>query len=237
MVGLGLHVVYLYDKANHFGRQDEDIFQLARNINAGFFASVVLKDYVSAILNTPRAGTSWNLDLGKEIKKMGSRVERGTGSAVSVEFAVLYHWHAALSNADAMWMEDIIRAEVPELKSIDDVDEKIFLKVVHGQAKKLLSKETKDWTFGGLERTKAGSFDNDDLAKIIKDCIEEPAHAFGAHGTPASLKMVDIMGQLQARNQFNVCTLNEFRKYLNLKTYESFEDCKYRLGQALQATC
>ena len=164
-------------------RQDEDLFQIARNINVGFFASVVLRDYVSAILNTPRAGTSWNLDLGKEIKKMGSRVERGTGSVVSVEFAVLYHWHAALSNADAQWMEDIIRTEVPTLKSIDDVDEKIFMKVVMGQVKKLFSKEPKDWTFGGLERQEDGSFANDDLAKIIKDCIEEPAHAFGAAGS------------------------------------------------------
>jgi hypothetical protein len=208
-------------------RQDEDIFQLARNINVGFFASVVLKDYVSAILNTPRANTSWNLDLGKEIKKMGNRVERGTGSVVSVEFAVLYHWHAALSNADAVWMEEIIRAEVPELGSIDDVDAKIFKKVVLGQAGKLRSKKPKDWTFGGLERQEDGTFANDDIAKIIKDCIEEPAHAFGAHGTPASLKMVDIMGQLQAREKFNVCTLNEFRNYLNLKSYESFDECEF----------
>jgi len=81
-------------------RQDEDIFQLTRNINVGFFASVVLKDYVSAILNTVRANSTWNLDLGKEIKQHGQRVERGTGNVVSVEFAVLYHWHASLSTAD-----------------------------------------------------------------------------------------------------------------------------------------
>jgi hypothetical protein len=81
-------------------RQDEDIFQITRNINVGFFASVVLKDYVSAILNTVRANSTWNLDLGKEIKQLGKRVERGTGNVVSVEFAVLYHWHATLSTAD-----------------------------------------------------------------------------------------------------------------------------------------
>jgi len=81
-------------------RQDEDIFQLTRNINVGFFASVVLKDYVSAILNTVRANSTWNLDLGKEIKQLGKRVERGTGNVISVEFAVLYHWHASLSAAD-----------------------------------------------------------------------------------------------------------------------------------------
>jgi hypothetical protein len=71
-------------------RQDNDIFQLTRNINVGFFAAVVLRDYVAAILNTPRANSEWSLDLGKEIKQGGTRVERGTGSHVSVEFAVLY---------------------------------------------------------------------------------------------------------------------------------------------------
>jgi hypothetical protein len=81
-------------------RQDEDIFQITRNINVGFFASVVLKDYVSAILNTQRANSTWNLNLGKEIKQLGKRIERGTGNVVSVEFAVLYHWHASLSAAD-----------------------------------------------------------------------------------------------------------------------------------------
>lgn len=74
---------------------------------------------------------------------------------------------------------------------------------------KLMAKDAKDWTFNKLERGADGAFSDVDLAEIIKDCIEEPAHAFGAHGTPASLKVVDIMGQLQAREIFNVCTLNE----------------------------
>jgi hypothetical protein len=69
--------------------------------------------------------------------------------------------------------------------------------------------QPREWTFGGLKRDENGRFDDVQLAELIKDCIEEPAHAFGAHGTPASLKVVDIMGQLQAREIFNVCTLNE----------------------------
>ncbi|CAD6946032.1 unnamed protein product [Tilletia controversa] len=101
--------------------QDEDIFQLSRNINVAFFASIVLRDYVSAILNTVRADSDWHLDLGKEIKEAhGTRVERGGGNAVSCEFAVLYHWHAALSAADDKWMEDVFKAKYPE-KSVDDI--------------------------------------------------------------------------------------------------------------------
>ena len=190
-------------------RQDEDIFQITRNINVGYFASVVLRDYVAAILNTPRSNSTWTLDLGKEIKQSGKRVERGTGNVVSVEFAVLYHWHAALSAADDKWMEYVLKDTLPELKSVDDMTTEMFLKVMKTNGHKLMSKDAREWTFNGLERGPDGRFSDVDLAEIIKNCIEEPAHAFGAHGTPASLKIVDVMGQLQARDIFNVCTMNE----------------------------
>lgn len=190
-------------------RQDEDIFQVARNINVGFFASVVLRDYVAAILNTPRAGSEWSLDLGGEIKLGGDRVERGAGNVVSVEFAVLYHWHAALSAADSEWMEGLIRTNLPELKSLEEMTPQLFWKITKQEGHKLMSTPPKDWTFDNLKRGPDGRFSDADLGRIIKDCIEEPAHAFGAHGTPASLKVVDLLGQLQARGVFNVCTLNE----------------------------
>lgn len=190
-------------------RQDEDIFQISRNINVGFFATVVLKDYVAAILNTPRANSTWSLDLGAEIKSGGTRVERGTGNVVSVEFAVLYHWHAALSAADDKWMADVLLETLPGIKSVDDVTPEQFQQVMMVYGHKLMASEAKDWTFGGFKRGPDGKFSDIDLAEILKDCIEEPAHAFGAHGTPASLKVVDLMGQLQARELFNVCTMNE----------------------------
>lgn len=169
----------------------------------------MLKDYVAAILNTQRANSTWSLDLGKEIKQSGKRVERGTGNVVSVEFAVLYHWHAALSAADDKWMEEIVRSVLPELKSIDDVTVGEFKKVMMTYGHKLKNQAAKEWTFGGLKRGEDGRFKDSDLANIIKDSIEEPAHAFGAHGTPSSLRVVDVLGQIQARDVFNVCTLNE----------------------------
>lgn len=136
-------------------------------------------------------------------------MERGIGNAVSVEFAVLYHWHAALSSADAKWMENMLRLHLPELKSLDDMTVEMFTKVAMAAEHNLMTTPAKEWTFGGLQRGPDGKFSDVDLAEILKDCIEEPAHAFGAHGTPESLKVVDIMGQLQARNVFNVCTMNE----------------------------
>lgn len=169
-----------------------------------------MKDYVAAILNTPRADSTWSLDLGAEIKKSGERVERGTGNVVSVEFAVLYHWHAALSAADDNWMEDRLRAHLPDVQSIDEVTVDMYKQVMKAEGHKLMNTPPREWTFGGLQRGPDGRFSDVDLAEIIKDCIEEPAHEFGAHATPESLKIVDIMGQLQARNVFNVCTMNEY---------------------------
>lgn len=170
---------------------------------------MVLKDYVAAILNTPRANSEWSLDLGGEIKMRGDRVERGAGNVVSVEFAVLYHWHAALSAADADWMEDLIRTNLPEVKHLEEMTPQLFWEVVKKEGHKLMSTPPKDWTFYNLKRGPDGRFNDGDIGRLLKDCIEEPAHAFGAHGTPASLKVVDLMGQLQARGVFNVCTLNE----------------------------
>lgn len=154
--------------------------------------------------------------MGEEIKSGNNRVERGTGNVVSVEFAVLYHWHAALSAADAKWMEDLLKWNLPDLKSLDDMTPELFGKVLMQEGGKLFATPAKGWTFGGLKRGEDGRFDDADLATIIKDCIEEPAHAFGAHGTPAALKVVDIMGQLQARDVFNVCTMNEYVELLAL---------------------
>ncbi|PWN51100.1 linoleate diol synthase [Violaceomyces palustris] len=204
--------------------QDEDIFQLSRNINVGWFASVVLKDYVAAILNTVRANSTWSLNLGAEIKELGGgRLERGTGNVVSVEFAVLYHWHAALSAADDKWMQYVLKRDFPDSK-VEDITPYMFWQVAEKHAAYFRDTPPSKWTFDGIERQKDGTFSNVQIAELIKSCIEEPAHAFGARGTPSSLKIVDVMGQLQARGVFNVCTMNEFRRYLNLTEYKSFEE-------------
>lgn len=190
-------------------RQDEDIFQISRNINVGFFVSVVLKDYVAAILNTPRANSSWNLDIGAEIKKNKKRVERGAGNVTSVEFAVLYHWHAALSAADDQWFADFVMETLPDLTSINCLTPEMLEKAMKIHGNQLREAEPKDWTFGKLKRGSDGRFDDIELSELIKDCIEEPAHAFGAHGSPASMKIIEVLAQKQARDVFQVCTMNE----------------------------
>ncbi|KAI8589889.1 linoleate diol synthase [Geranomyces variabilis] len=204
--------------------QDEDIFQLARNVNVGYFANVVLRDYVSGILNTLRQNSDWYLPLGAEIKGLGGqRLGRGLGNVVSVEFAVLYHWHSALSAADAQWIEETFKKDF-NVQSADEITPAQFYRAAGEIAKKYQQTPANQWTFGGLKRDKDGRFNDEELVDLIKDCIDAPAHALGARGVPSALKIVEVMSQLQARKVFNVCTLNEFRKYLNLTQYKSFQE-------------
>ena len=49
------------------------------------------------------------------------------------------------------------------------------------------------------------------------------AGAYRARGSPAALRIVEILGMTQAR-QWGVCTMNEFRTFLGLKTFDSFEE-------------
>ena len=43
-------------------------------------------------------------------------------------------------------------------------------------------------------------------------------------GSPTALKVVEIIGQMTARNHWEVCTMNEFRKFLNLTEFKTFEE-------------
>jgi linoleate 10R-lipoxygenase len=49
------------------------------------------------------------------------------------------------------------------------------------------------------------------------------AGAFGANNVPDILKHVEVLGIKQAR-KWQVATLNEFRKFFNLKPHTTFED-------------
>lgn len=74
-----------------------------------------------------------------------------------------------------------------------------------------------------LSRTKDGRFADYDLARIMYDATTTMACAYGARGIPAVMKPVEIMGIKQAR-KWGTCTMNEFRKFVGLKQYESFEE-------------
>ncbi|CAF2958512.1 unnamed protein product [Rotaria sp. Silwood2] len=73
-----------------------------------------------------------------------------------------------------------------------------------------------------LKRDENGRFNDKDLDKALIDGCNHVAGAFGAQNTSAVLRNIEISGILHAR-KMGLCTLNEYRSFLNLKKYQSFE--------------
>lgn len=59
-------------------------------------------------------------------------------------------------------------------------------------------------------------FSDKDVAQILQSATDDLAQGFRARGIPEVFKVIEIMGIKQAR-AWNVCSLNEFRKFLGLK--------------------
>ena len=74
-----------------------------------------------------------------------------------------------------------------------------------------------------IKRQQDGTFADDDLAKVLHDATEKVAGAYRARGIPAALRVVEILGMQQAR-AWGVCTMNEFRGFLGLKKFSSFQE-------------
>ncbi|KAJ7923789.1 heme peroxidase [Mycena leptocephala] len=202
-------------------QQDEEIFQTARLVNCGHFMGLIMSDYVAGFLGLSE-GNAWNMNAFDPIKtKDGQEVERGLGNHCSVEFSVLYRWHPTLSAADVKWTEDVFN-KVFNNKPFDQLTMQDFGSGF-GRSFAALNPDPSKRTFGGLQRGPDGKFSDDDIAKILLDATENPAGAYRARGTPGVLRVIEIMGILQAR-QWGVCTMNEFRQFLGLKQYEDFED-------------
>ncbi|KAK0446778.1 linoleate diol synthase [Armillaria borealis] len=200
-------------------KQDEELFQTARLVNCGWFGGVVFSDYFSCILGLVREGSSWSLNPFGEFRKDDhATFERGEGNVCSVEFNCLYRWHATTSAKDEKWVEKLMGNKF-EGKPFDEVTMADFKAV----AKKLseMDQDLTHWTFGDMKRQTDGSFKDEDLAKVLQDATDEPAAAFRARGTPPSMRLHEILGIEQNRS-WGVCSLNEFRKFLGLKTYATF---------------
>lgn len=154
-------------------------------------------------------------------------------------FVALYHFHATISSRDEKWVEGSLRQLFPQAQSWDDVSVPLLsqgcenlgisnaestscafvncqispadykAKIVGLIHMKLPPPNV--WTFGGLKRQANGSFNDKDLAEIIKDSMEVPAGAFGARRTPHAMRIIEMMG-IEQNREWGVCSLNEFRK-------------------------
>ncbi|THV00227.1 heme peroxidase [Dendrothele bispora CBS 962.96] len=199
-------------------KQDEEIFQTARLVNCGHFMSMILGDYVPSFLGISE-GHVWNLKPLGPIKDLTGEVPRGQGNHCSVEFNVLYRWHTTIADEDDKWTQNMFQQvfNKPHNELTQQDFERAFVSLV---AK--VNPDPSKRTFGGLQRGPDGKFADDDIAKILQDATERPACTYG-HGTPEVLRIIEVMGIKQAR-QWGVCSMNEFREYLGLKKFTSFEE-------------
>lgn len=200
--------------------QDDEIFQRTRLVNCGFFMNIILGDYVGAILGLVRDGCDWRLDPLMNMRQLDHRVSpRGEGNVVSIEFNLLYRWHATLSVKDAEWTDGLFKKFFSG-KDFAKITVDDFKNAAHDFL--VPEPDVRKRTFGDLKRQKNGRFSDADLAKLIQDSTERRAAAFSS-GTPEALRIIEIMGIEQSRS-WGTCSLNEFRKFLGLKPYKSFKD-------------
>ncbi|GJE94143.1 linoleate diol synthase-like and cytochrome P450 domain-containing protein [Phanerochaete sordida] len=205
------------------GAQDEDIFQTARLVNCGWFASVIFSDYFSSILGLVRQGSSWSLSPFGEIRNDDHTLfERGRGNVCSVEFNCLYRWHAVTSQHD----EGLVEQTMSRMFGDRDRDtlSPADLKTAMRQMQAARPYATQ-WTFGNTQRqtkgSRKGSFKDEDLAQILMSSTEHPAAAFKARGTPGCMRLFEVMG-IESARRWGCCSLNDFRKFIGLKPYTSF---------------
>ncbi|KAG9253116.1 linoleate diol synthase, partial [Emericellopsis atlantica] len=214
------------DQAKAKAKQDHDLFNTARLIVGGMYINICLHDYLRAATNTHHSDSDWTLDPRIEIGKQydGEGVPRGVGNQVSVEFNLLYRFHSCISKKDERWMNDFFLKLFPGRKA-DDLENISWheLGAALVDFEKKIPKDPSARTFAGLERQADNTFKDEDLARILKEAMDDPAGAFGARRVPKALKIVEVQGILQAR-KWQVASLNEFRDFFGLKRHEKFAD-------------
>ncbi|KAG1742705.1 heme peroxidase [Suillus paluster] len=204
-------------------KQDDEIFQIARLCNCGWFTSVILSDYLSCILGLVRKGSNWTLEPFDEMRNADHQIfERGRGNASSAEFNCLYRWHATTSVEDEEWITRQFQQLLPTKKP-EDITLGDFYQVVAQLEKN--KTDLQHWTFGSFQRqtegSSAGAFKDSDLANCLMNATSHHAAAFGARSTPSVMRLHEIMG-IEANRLWGMCSLNDFRKFIGLKTYASF---------------
>ncbi|KAK2779959.1 hypothetical protein FQN53_001190 [Emmonsiellopsis sp. PD_33] len=208
--------------AKAYANYDNDLFQTGRLITCGLYINIIMKDYVRTILNVNRTSSDWSLDPRSESTKglFGTEIEEAGGNQVSAEFNLVYRWHSCVSERDDKWTQDMYKELFGKEPSAVSMQE--FLQTL-GRWEAGLPKDPQKRPFGKLERQANGTFNDEHLAQILTDSIEDCAGSFGASQVPSVFRAIEILGIKQSRS-WRLSSLNEFRKYFSLKPHEKFED-------------
>ncbi|KAB8235692.1 peroxidase/cytochrome P450 family protein [Aspergillus alliaceus] len=199
-------------------KYDNDLFQTGRLVTCGLYINITLYDYLRTIINLNRTDSTWSLDPREHTEH--DRVPMALGNQCSVEFDLAYRWHSTISRKDEAWTEKAYQAIVGK------PGETATLEDLMGGMRRFamdLPKDPSKREFASLKRQANGKFRDEDLVDILTRAIEEVSGSFGARNVPKVLRSVEILGIEQAR-KWNVGSLNEFRKFFDLKPYQSFEE-------------
>lgn len=208
-----------------WAKLDNDLFQTARLVTCGLYINIILIDYVRTILNLNRTSSTWTLDPRKAFKDVfdSSGTPLGVGNAVSVEFNLVYRWHSAISVKDEKWTIDLYQELFPG-KDLGSLKEEDLVNRLREWAMGL-NPDPSTWELdrGNVKRNANGAFEDADLVKILADATEDVACGFGARNVPVVMKLIETLGIRQAR-EWQVATLNEFRKFFGLEPHKDFSD-------------
>ncbi|KAH8668546.1 heme peroxidase [Xylariales sp. PMI_506] len=204
-------------------KRDNDLFQTGRLITCGLYVNIILHDYVRVILNLNRSNTTWTLDPRVDAFDPfdPEGTPKGIGNQVSIEFNLIYRWHATVSTKNEKWMNDFFSQVFPGKDPAALTEDELvsgFAAWAHR-----LDADPGKWTFGGMDRNSAGGFDDSALVSILTSTTEDVAGAFGARNVPIALRSIEILGINQGRN-WGTASLNEVRKFFKLKPHTTFRD-------------
>jgi len=205
-----------------WAKYDNDLFQTGRLIVCGLYINITLLDYLRTIINLNRSNTTWTLDPRAEMSKVFGMdgTPSGVGNQVSAEFNLAYRWHSCISDRDDKWTQELYRKLFG--KEAEDVTMQELLQGL-GKWEHGLDEDPHKRPFADLTRDADGKFPDDDLVNILTASIEDIAGAFGPNNIPRCLKAITVLGMQQSR-AWNLGSLNEFRKFFQLKPHETFED-------------
>lgn len=204
-------------------KRDNDLFQTGRLVTCGLYVNIILRDYVRVILNLNRSDTAWTLDPREQAFSVfdSEGIPKGVGNQVSMEFNLIYRWHATVSNKNDAWVNEFMGKLWPGQDPTTITQTQLFEGFKRwGHS---LDTDPAKWTFADLKRTESGNFKDADLVSILSDTTEDVAGAFGARNVPTALRAIEILGINQGRN-WGTASLNEVRRFFQLKPHETFLD-------------
>ncbi|KAK8078122.1 hypothetical protein PG996_004292 [Apiospora saccharicola] len=205
-------------KTAAYAKRDNDLFQTARLVTCGLYFNIVLRDYVRTILNLNRTDSNWWIDPRADVGDRGKSM--ATGNQCSFEFNLIYVWHSAISQRDEKWTQNLYEKLIG--KDYDKATEMEIL-VALARWESAIPKDPQMRTFEKLQRQANGTFNDDDLVKILTESVEDLAGAFGANNVPPILRAVEVLIMNRSR-KWHAASLNEFRTFFGLKPHATFEE-------------